>query len=154
MRRLRVVCCGPPVALHAALVLCGKSRQDVSNFVTSAAFLFGRSGQLDPAFSSCVRCLVVGFMAADAVRQLLPGLTRKTAMRAFVDLLQDIKVAVFTPLDTEEILEALVDVPGIRMKLLLGNVPMAFQAGGLAMGRNMESFRVNQPLGPGTLSPA
>jgi hypothetical protein len=93
-------------------------------------------------------------MAADAVGQLFAGFLCQAAMGAFVDLIQDINVAVFTLLDTEEILEAFVDVPWAWMSLLLCNLPMAFQAGGPAMGRNMESFRINQPFGPGTLSPA
>ena len=105
-------------------------------------------------FSSCGRHLVVRFMAADAVRQLFAGFVCHAAMGTFVDLLQGINVAVFTLLDTEEILEALVDVPRIRMRLLLCNLPMAFQAGCLAMGGNMETFRVNQPPGRGILCPA
>ena len=78
-------------------------------------------------------------------------LSVSAGMRSFVDLLQDINVAVFTLLHAEEIREGLVYVPGIWMRLLLCNLPMAFHAGRLAMGRNMESFRVNQPPGGGIL---
>jgi hypothetical protein len=74
-------------------------------------------------------------------------------MGSFIDLFQDINVAVFTQLYTEEVLDALVDVPRIWMRLLC-NLPMAFHAGCLSMGRNMESFGINQPPGSGILYPA
>jgi hypothetical protein len=74
-------------------------------------------------------------------------------MDSLDDLIEDFNVAIFTLLDTEEISETLVDVPRTRMKLLSRNVPVTFLAGCLAMSRNMESFRVNQPIGAGTLYP-
>ena len=75
-------------------------------------------------------------------------------MDSFVDLIDDASVAVLTRLDTEEILETPVHVPGIWMGLLPWNVPVTFQAGYPAMARNMESFRINQPTGTGTIDPA
>jgi hypothetical protein len=142
------------VALHAALVLRGKFRQDVSVFVTSAALLFSPSGLVDLAFSICGQYPVMRFMTADAEPKLFAGLVRQAAMGAFVDLIQDIGVAVFTLFETEEVPKALVDIAGIWVRLLPCDLPMAFQAGDSAMGRNMESFRVNQPLRPGTLTAA
>jgi hypothetical protein len=85
----------------------------------------------------------MGLMAADAERKLFPRLVCQTAMGPFVDLIQDIRVAVPTLFDTEEILQALVHVPGVWMRLIFCNAPVAFQAGGLPMRRNMEPFRID-----------
>jgi hypothetical protein len=114
------------VAPHAFLVLWGKSRQGVSVFVTNATLFFDRPGQVDLGFSDSGRQRIVRIMTTDAVLQVLARLLCQAAMGSFVDLIQDINVTVFTLLDTEEILEALVDVSGIRMRPLLCNVPMAF----------------------------
>jgi hypothetical protein len=121
--------------------------------VTGAALLLGRERQVDLALSSGGRHLVVGIMAANAIGQFLPRWVCQAAMGSFVDLIEDVSVAVLTRLDTEEILETLVDVPGIRMRLLPWNVTVTFQAGCPAMGRNVESFRINQPAGTGTIDP-
>jgi hypothetical protein len=142
------------VALHAAFVLSGKSWQDVSIFVTGGAFHLGRTGQIDRGFSTGGRQGVMWIMTCYAVLKSLDGFAREAAMGASLDLLQCLKVAFFTVLHPEEILEGLVDVPGIRVGSLLCNVPMAFLAGCLAMNGNMEPFRINQPPGSGILRAA
>jgi len=78
LRFLRVVEGRPPVAHHAARILSGNSRQYIPIFVANAAFLLGRSGQVDVGLSGSGRQTIMWIMTG-----------------AFTDLLQYVNVTVF-----------------------------------------------------------
>ena len=68
-------------------------------------------------------------------------------MDIFIQIVHDIIVAWQAAIHAKEVLKVFIDIRGVRMEILLGNVLVTVLAGGLAMDRGMKFFGIYQPGG-------
>jgi hypothetical protein len=139
-----------PVAGPTRHIRFIRFRQLVLDLMTDPALPADRNGRVKLRITGTGFLRVMGVVAKDAILDIFGLLDRDAAMSPGCNVIFNRLVASGAGFGVKKIFNFFVNIAGIRVRLILCRGFVAFHAGGLAMNRDMEPVRIDQPgsLGP------
>jgi hypothetical protein len=133
------------VTAHALLIFDSKFGQIHLKLMTGAAFYV--YGLVEVHFGRCIgiRHLIMRVMARNTKAILFALCDRFPTMGPLDNVIPGAFMAINALFRSEMIFQAHVDICGIGMGLICGDVCMTVLTGYLTVSRNVESFDINQP---------